>query len=121
MSDLLNDFPRVAVVSPGEQLHVANAAGFKHKVLDLIMEGERNILVDLEDTIFIDSTGLGTLVSLLRLVRGHGGDLRLANLNDDLLDLFMLTRLETVFEIGQTREQAFVHFMLSGPAGKMTA
>jgi anti-sigma B factor antagonist len=48
---------------------------------------------------YIDSSGLGVLVSLSKRIRELNGDLRLSNLNDDLKTLFELTKLDTLFQI----------------------
>ena len=60
--------------------------------------------------IAIDSSGLGVLVSLSKKIREQGGELRLANLNDDLKTLFELTKLDTLFQIADTRERALESF-----------
>ena len=59
---------------------------------------------------YIDSSGLGALVSLSKKVREQGGELRLAGLNDDLRSLFELTKLDTLFAIADTPEQALAGF-----------
>lgn len=50
------------------------------------------------------------MVSLAKRMRELGGDLRLANLNDDLRTLFELTKLDTLFQIADSREQALAAF-----------
>ena len=55
---------------------------------------------------YIDSSGLGALVSLGKRLREIGGDLRLAGLNDDLRTLFELTRLDALFPLYATRADA---------------
>jgi anti-sigma B factor antagonist len=79
-------------------------------VLDEAESGARKILVDFAKTGYIDSSGLGVLVSLAKRLRELGGDLRLANLNDDLQTLFELTKLDTLFQIADTRERALESF-----------
>ena len=66
----------------------------------------RKFLIDFSQTGYIDSSGLGVLVSLSKKIREQGGELRLANLNDDLQTLFELTKLDTLFQISDTRERA---------------
>ena len=63
-------------------------------------------LVDFSQTGYIDSSGLGVLVSLSKKIREAGGALRLANLNDDLKTLFELTKLDTLFQIASNRDEA---------------
>ena len=84
------------VVGVRGQLIVANRQQLKECVLDELEKGERTFLIDLADTGYVDSAGLGALVSLRKKVRERGGDLRLANLNDDLKQLLRLTKVDTL-------------------------
>ena len=88
------------------QLVVGNRQEFKQLVLDEVERGARQIVVDFANTAYIDSSGLGALVSLGKRIRESGGELRLAALNDDLRTLFELTRLDTLFPLYASREDA---------------
>ena len=96
----------VLVVDVDGQLIVGNRQEMKQKVLDALEGGDRKFLIDFEKTGYIDSSGLGVLVSLSKKIREQGGELRLANLNDDLKTLFELTKLDTLFQISDSRERA---------------
>ena len=96
----------VLVVDVEGQLIVGNRQELKQKVLEELNNGERKFVVDFEKTGYIDSSGLGVLVSLSKKVREQGGELRLANLNEDLKTLFELTKLDTLFHIADSREAA---------------
>jgi anti-sigma B factor antagonist len=96
----------VLVVDVEGQLIVGNRQELKQKVLEELENGERKFVVDFEKTGYIDSSGLGVLVSLSKKVREQGGELRLANLNEDLKTLFELTKLDTLFFIADSREGA---------------
>jgi anti-sigma B factor antagonist len=87
------------VVAVEGQLIVGNRQELKQRVLDELERGERKFLVDFDKTGYIDSSGLGVLVSLSKRIRELNGDLRLSNLNDDLKTLFELTKLDTLFQI----------------------
>jgi anti-sigma B factor antagonist len=100
----------VTIIEVDGQLIVGNRQELKQMVLDAIDKGARKVLVDFERTGYIDSSGLGVLVSLAKKIREGGGDLRLANLNDDLQTLFELTKLDTLFQISQSREHALESF-----------
>ncbi len=89
---------------------VGNRQELKQKVLDELEKGERKFLIDFARTGYIDSSGLGVLVSLSKKIREQGGELRLANLNDDLKTLFELTKLDTLFQIADSRERALESF-----------
>lgn len=91
-------------------LIVGNRQELKQKVIEEIEGGAKKVLVDFAKTTYIDSSGLGVLVSLAKKIRESGGDLRLANLNDDLQTLFELTKLDTLFQISESRERALESF-----------
>ncbi|MBX7119443.1 MAG: STAS domain-containing protein [Gemmatimonadaceae bacterium] len=100
----------VVVIEVDGQLIVGNRQELKQKVLDEAEAGARKVLIDFAKAGYIDSSGLGVLVSLARRLRELGGDLRLANLNDDLQTLFELTKLDSLFQISDTRERALESF-----------
>ena len=96
------------VVEVDGQLVVSNRQAFKQVVLDEVEQGARVIVVDFARSAYIDSSGLGALVSLGKRIREAGGDLRLAGLNEDLRTLFELTRLDALFPLYATRAAALV-------------
>lgn len=96
----------VSVFSMDGELTVGNRQDLKRGVLDAVANGERKILIDFAETSYIDSSGLGVLVSLSKRIRESGGELRLATLNEDLGTLFELTRLDTLFHIADDRSAA---------------
>lgn len=105
--DKLNDITVVAVEG---QLIVGNRQELKQKVLQELESGGRKFLIDFSRTGYIDSSGLGVLVSLSKKIREQGGELRLAALNDDLRTLFELTKLDTLFHISKDRDEALASF-----------
>jgi anti-sigma B factor antagonist len=100
----------VIVVQVEGQLIVGN----RHELNDLVQaaleRGDRRLLIDFSRTGYIDSSGLGALVSISKRIRETGGELRLSGLNDDLRSLFELTKLDTLFAITETPEQALTNF-----------
>jgi anti-sigma B factor antagonist len=106
MSFTLERTGEVLVVAVEGQLVVGNRHEFKQAVLDAVEQGARQVVVDFTGTAYIDSSGLGVLVSLGKRLRDLGGDLRLAGLNEDLRSLFELTRLDTLFAMHASREDA---------------
>ena len=81
---------------------------------DLIREnlnkGRRKIVLNLAGIVYIDSTGLGELVSGYRLIKGEGGELKLLNLSKKVTDLLQITKLYTVFDIHTQEAQAVASF-----------
>src|ERR1700739_472270 len=110
MSVTMTRHGAVVVVDVEGQLIVGNRQELKQKVLDELEKGERKFLIDFSRTGYIDSSGLGVLGSLSKKIREQGGELRLANLNDDLKTLFELTKLDTLFQIADTRERGLQSF-----------
>lgn len=94
------------VVSVEGQLIVGNRQELKQTVLAELERGSRRFVIDFTRTGYIDSSGLGILVSLSRSIGQERGELRLAALNDDLRTLFELTKLNTLFDIRGTLEDA---------------
>ena len=107
---LKKDKSGVVIVGVEGQLIVGNRQELKQKVLDALESGGRKFVVDFTKTGYIDSSGLGVLVSLSKKIREQGGDLRLCGLNEDLQTLFELTKLDTLFAIAKTSEEALAAF-----------
>jgi anti-sigma B factor antagonist len=104
------DSSGVLVVQVDGQLIVGNRHELKDLIQSALDQGERRLLIDFSRTGYIDSSGLGALVSISKRAREAGGELRLSGLNDDLRSLFELTKLDTLFAITETPEQALTSF-----------
>ncbi len=85
-----------------ERLDAHNSGDLKLEFQKLFESGSQNLLVDLKDVRFIDSSGLGALVSGFKNATSSHGTLRLASLQPQVKSMFELTRLHRVFEIFQT-------------------
>lgn len=88
------------------QLIVGNRQELKAAVQAALDQGERRFIIDFSRTGYIDSSGLGALVSISKKVREQSGELKLSGLNEDLRSLFELTKLDTLFAISDTAERA---------------
>ncbi len=95
----------VTVVRVEGQLIVGNRQELKAVIDRALEQGARKLVIDCTDTGYIDSSGLGALVTMARKARERGGELRLAGLNDDLRSLFSLTKLDTLFVIGSAVDE----------------
>ncbi|MDT8368939.1 MAG: STAS domain-containing protein [Longimicrobiales bacterium] len=100
----------VTVVDVDGQLIVGNRQELKQRVLDDLAGGARKFVIDFSETGYIDSSGLGVLVSLSKKIREKGGELRLSSLNEDLRTLFELTKLDTLFRIADDKAAALEGF-----------
>ena len=100
----------ITVIAVEGQLIVGNRQELKQKVLEELDAGARKFLIDFSNTGYIDSSGLGVLVSLSKKIREQGGELRLSSLNEDLRTLFELTKLDTLFRIAPSRDEGLRGF-----------
>lgn len=93
-----------------ERLDAHNSGELKSEMQRLFEEGNKNILVDLHDVRFIDSSGLGALVSGFKNAISHQGNLKLSTLQTQVKSMFELTRLHRVFEIFPSTAEALENF-----------
>jgi anti-sigma B factor antagonist len=68
-------------------------------VKDLLAKGQKKILLNLGDVNYIDSSGIGELVSAYTTAKNQGGELKLLNLTKKVHDLLQITKLYTVFDV----------------------
>ncbi|MGH3471384.1 MAG: STAS domain-containing protein [Nocardioidaceae bacterium] len=100
-----NDGERM-VVDVGGEIDVYTAPKLRERLVELINAGHYQLVVNLEDVDFLDSTGLGVLVGALKRVRSHGGSLCLVCSQERLLKIFRITGLAKVFPIYDSIEAA---------------
>lgn len=89
----------LVIVKPLERrLDADSSRAFKEQMTEIIQQGQKQILLNLAEVEFIDSSGLGTLLSLVRQL-GEQGCLVLCSIADNVMSLLRLTRLNRVFQI----------------------
>ena len=86
------------------------ATALREKIAALSSAGQKNIVLNLADVDYIDSTGLGALVLVANTLRKVDGNLRLLNLNRRNIELLVMTKLATVFEIFNDEQDAVNSF-----------
>jgi anti-sigma B factor antagonist len=79
-------------------------------VKDLLGKGQKKILLNLGDVSYIDSSGIGELVSAFTSVRNQGGELKLLHLTKKVHDLLQITKLYTVFDVKDDEAAAIASF-----------
>lgn len=79
-------------------------------VRDLLAKGQKHILLNLGDVNYIDSSGIGELVSAYTTARNQGGELKLLNLTKKVHDLLQITKLYTVFDVKDDEAGAIASF-----------
>jgi anti-sigma B factor antagonist len=92
------------------------SAALRDLVCDLLSKGQKQILFNLGDVNYIDSAGLGYLVSAFSSVRKQGGELKLLNLTSKVHDVLQITRLYTVFDVLDSEAAAVNSFDQSAKA-----
>lgn len=97
---------RATVVTIDSELDARNAQEAKEFFKGLVAEGPGNIVVDLSQLAFVDSSGLGALVSALKLARQQSCTVRLCAPTPTVSSIFQLTRLDRVFEIFASVDEA---------------
>jgi anti-sigma B factor antagonist len=96
----------VAVLSLRGEIDVYTAPRMRQAIVDLVDAGSLNIVVDMQNVDFLDSTGLGVLVEGLKRVRTRGGNLSIVITQDKILKIFDITGLNKAFPIHGTLEEA---------------
>ena len=86
------------------------ASAFRDMLRDLANKGDRKILLNLSETSYIDSSGIGEMVSGFTTITNHGGQLKLVGLSKRVKDLLQITKLYTVFEVFDDEADAIRSF-----------
>jgi anti-sigma B factor antagonist len=94
------------VVAVGGEIDVYTAPKLREHIIDLVSGGAYQLIIDMENVDFLDSTGLGVLVGGLKRVRAHDGSLHLVCTQDRILKIFRITGLTKVFAIHATVDEA---------------
>jgi anti-sigma B factor antagonist len=82
----------------------------KDRIRDLLADGQRKILLNLADVGYIDSAGLGAIISCYTTSKREGGQLKLVHLTKKVQDLLAITKLITVFETYDSEKEALESF-----------
>jgi anti-sigma B factor antagonist len=101
----------VTVLAPSGRLDVTGAPALKDAIGEAVKNGQPpRLVIDLEGVSFVDSTGLGSVIAALKMVRTSKGDLRLAAPNQQVRVVLELTTLDRVFPYYATVEEALTDF-----------
>ncbi|QQS27791.1 MAG: STAS domain-containing protein [Sphingobacteriales bacterium] len=95
-----------------ERLHTLNAADFKTELKVLNEGGVSNIVIDLGKVVFVDSSGLGTILVGNRLCEAAGGTLVITGLNENVQKLITISQLSSVLNITPSVQEAVDYIMM---------
>ena len=101
----------IAILTVSGKLMGGNETKEVHKkVKNLISEGRKKVIIDLSRVRWLNSQGLGMLISCLTSLRNADGELKIAGATDRVNSLFMITKLITVFDSFKTIDEAVASF-----------
>jgi anti-sigma B factor antagonist len=104
------------VIELGGEIDLYTAPEFKERMVQVIEEGKKQVIVDLSKATFIDSTTLGVLVGGVKRLRPAGGTLALVCSDQNIVKIFEITGLDRVFPIYATRDEALSSVKQGGAA-----
>lgn len=97
---------RIAILHCSGRLNMVAAPRLRALVDQTVAEGQAHIVVDLTETSFVDSSGLGALIGSLKVARLAGGDLRIAGAPEQVVTVLQLTNLDRVLRSHETPADA---------------
>jgi len=102
----LEEVDQTLVVEVADKTLDAHTSKDFRREIEKKLEGKKKVVLDLSRLAFVDSSGLGVLLSCLRQVSAAGGDLKLCCLSGQVRAVFQLVRMHRLFEIHNTRDEA---------------
>ena len=96
------------VIELGGEVDLYTAPEFKERMVQVIEQGKKQVVVDLSKATFIDSTTLGVLVGGVKRLRPAGGSLAIVCADQNICKIFEITGLDRVFPIHKSRDEALV-------------
>ena len=101
---------KVVIVEGPDRLEASISDDFRKMINDLVDQGKTRLVIDMEKTDFMDSSGLGALVSRIAATRANHGDVRLAAPSPFILNLLKMTHLDKVFKCFDDVASAILSF-----------
>jgi len=96
--NVVEKYETVVIELKGDITVWSNTEEFGNTLRQLLSEGKKKIIIDLKETGYVNSSGLGMLISGYTTVKNAGGELKLANATEKINSLLVITKLTTVFE-----------------------
>lgn len=101
----------IAVLEPrGSLIGGEETDELKTKARDLLEQGNRKLVLDLASVTYINSTGIGALVGIHTMYSKSQGKIKLCNMGKGIQNVFVITRLSSVFDVEETRDVAVKNF-----------
>jgi anti-sigma B factor antagonist len=97
----------IAVVEPrGSLVGGEETDDLKRKILDLTEQGNKKLIIDLSNVAYLNSAGLGALVQIYTTYTRNGGVVKLCGLEKSVRNIFVMTKLMSVFDVATSRKEA---------------
>ena len=93
------------IILPGDNLDSSNVSEFREQI-DTVIQSSSSVVFDLRHVKFVDSSGLGAILSCMRRLKDKGGDLKLCRMTKQVRVLAELVNMHKIFEIFETGEEA---------------
>lgn len=94
------------VLTVSGEIDIATAPSLRERLHGLLADGKQQLIVDLDDVGFLDSTALGVLVGVLKRARMESGEVRIACAQPRVLKVFEITRLDSAFDLFDSVDEA---------------
>ncbi len=94
----------------GDLLGGSDITEFKEKIKSILDAGKKNILIDMSDVTYVNSSGIGMLISGLTTVVQAGGKFKLCNIEKNIKNVFVITNLVKVFDTFNSIDEALASF-----------
>ena len=108
----------VVLTMKGNMLGDSDTAEFRERIKVLVAEGFLKVVLDLATVAWVNSAGLGAMISAMTTLNRGGGDLRIANITDKIQSLFLVTQLVKVFKTYESTDRAVSSFQIDPISGK---
>ncbi|GAX35878.1 STAS domain-containing protein [Nodularia sp. NIES-3585] len=103
--------PTVKILEPSGILNAAKGNELRREITNITSTGADIVLIDLKDVNFIDSSGLGALVSAMQAVKQTNAKLFICSVNDQVKMIFELTKMDRILKIFATRDEFNSHVL----------
>ena len=101
----------VTIIEPKGKITIGEGdVALREEIVKLLADNKKNLVLDLGGVSYMDSAGVGELVSVFTSVKNRGGELKLASLTKKIQDLLSITQLMTIFETYDDASQAISSF-----------
>jgi len=107
----IREIDGVTILDLGDRITLGEESGrLRDAVREIVLKGSTKIIMNLGEVRYIDSSGLGELVSAFTAVKRAGGELKLLNVTKNINDLLVITKLVTVFDVSDNEMLAVSSF-----------